>query len=158
MSRTRTISSWSASNVTTRWLAGSCDSPAHTSAYISATRAGVRTSPSRSGYSPIANRISRTARSMRSWSTGSAVAGTARRGWASVIVSSFRRQLAVVLGDERQVAIALPHVEAVADHESVGNPETDVFQVGIDPLQPFLHQQRAHFERGGIARPEVLAQ
>src|ERR1043166_6943161 len=158
MSRTRTISSWSASNVTTRWLEGSSDSPAHTSAYISATRAGVRTSPSRSGSSPIANRISRTARSMRSRSTGSVVLGTAWRGWASVIVSSFRREIAVVLGDIRQVAVALPHVEAVADHEPVGNPESDVLQVGIDPLQPFLHQQRADLERGGMARPEVLAQ
>ena len=34
-----------------------------------ATRAGVSTSPSRSGSSPTASRISRTARSMRAWST-----------------------------------------------------------------------------------------
>ena len=38
---------------------------ANSSAYIRATRAGVSRSPSRSGSSPTASRISRTARSMR---------------------------------------------------------------------------------------------
>ena len=36
--------------------------------------------------------------------------------------------------------------------------EPDVLEVGIDALQPFLHEQRAHFERRGIAGAQVLAQ
>ena len=70
MSRTITISSWSASNVTVRCCDGSSCSPAKISSYILAMRTGVRTRPSRSGSSPIASRISRTARSIRSRSMG----------------------------------------------------------------------------------------
>src|SRR4051812_38694408 len=69
MSRTMTISSCSASNVTVRCFEGSSCSPAKISSYMSAMRAGVRTSPSRSGSSPIASRISRTAFSIRPLST-----------------------------------------------------------------------------------------
>ena len=65
MSRTMTISSWSASKRTARWSAGSSWRPAKISAYISAIRCGVRRSPSRSGSSPMARRISRTACSIR---------------------------------------------------------------------------------------------
>ena len=43
MSRTMTISSWSASNVTVRWRDGSSWRPAKISSYMCATRAGVRT-------------------------------------------------------------------------------------------------------------------
>ena len=39
-----------------------------------------------------------------------------------------------------------------------GMREADVLQVGVDLLQAFLHEQRAHFERRGIARAQVLAQ
>src|SRR3954449_2785907 len=169
MSRTRTISSWSASNVTTRCRAGSSPRPAQISAYISATRAGVRTRPSRSGSSPIATRISRTAFSIRPRS----MPAPATSGHSSVSVmprlsvgrtSSLRGtpllggSVAGVLGDVRQVAIALGDVEAVADHEPVGNREPDVLQIGIAALQTFLHQQGAHVQRRRVARNEVLAQ
>ena len=43
------------SNVVTRWWVGSSYKPAKISAYISATRRGVRCKPSRSGSSPIAS-------------------------------------------------------------------------------------------------------
>ena len=43
--------------------------PSKISSYMRATRAGVSIKPSRSGSSPIASRISRTARSMRGLST-----------------------------------------------------------------------------------------
>ena len=72
MSRTSTISSCSASKTVVSTSSGCCRSPANCSAYIRATRAGVSTSPSRSGSSPTASKISRTARSIRSWSTGPA--------------------------------------------------------------------------------------
>ena len=50
--------------------AGDSRSPANTSPYIRATRPGVSSRPSRSGSSPMAARISRTAASMRGRSTG----------------------------------------------------------------------------------------
>src|SRR5436190_10252358 len=65
MFRSSTISSWPASNVMVRCWHGSSVRPLKTSAYMRATRLGVLTSPSRSGSSPIASRISRTAFSMR---------------------------------------------------------------------------------------------
>src|SRR5665647_1446875 len=63
------------SKVVLSTTAGSVWSPAKTSRYALATRRGVSTSPSRSGSSPIAMRISRTAASMRGmsklpWPTG----------------------------------------------------------------------------------------
>ena len=70
MSRTRTISSWSASNVTTRWRDGILVEPGEDLGVHLRDASGVRTSPSRSGSSPIAARISRTARSIRSVSIG----------------------------------------------------------------------------------------
>src|SRR4051794_26118644 len=53
-------------------MRGSCRRPLNISAYIRATRAGVSRRPSRSGSSPTAARISRTARSMRGRSGGTA--------------------------------------------------------------------------------------
>src|SRR3954454_16375786 len=70
MSRTSTSSSWSASNTVVSSSHGSTPRPAKISAYIRATRAGVSTKPSRSGSSPMASRISRTAAAIRCWSTG----------------------------------------------------------------------------------------
>src|SRR5680860_581061 len=70
MSLTTIISSWLSSNVVVRTSAGSRQSPENVSAYARATRAGVSTSPSRSGSSPIASRISRTAASTRGPSYG----------------------------------------------------------------------------------------
>src|SRR3954447_10793444 len=69
MSLTMTISSWPASKVTVRCLAGSSASPRKTSAYMRATRSGVALTPSRETSSPMAARISCTARSMRASST-----------------------------------------------------------------------------------------
>src|SRR5699024_3269556 len=69
MSRTSTSSWWSMSNVVDSGALASWASPSNTSAYMRATRAGVSTRPSRSGSSPIAERISLTAASMRGWST-----------------------------------------------------------------------------------------
>src|SRR5271166_2150396 len=107
MSRTMTISSCSAAK------------PAKSSSYILATRPGVFCRPSRVGSSPIADRISRTARSIRSLST-------------LTVRSPPRPRLydrAGVPVDRGQVAVPLPHVEAVADHEFGRDVETDVAQV-----------------------------
>src|SRR5215472_2922469 len=71
MSRTSTISSWSASKTVVRMSFGCWLSPENCSAYARATRPGVSLMPGLSGSSPIANSISRTARSIRSISTGS---------------------------------------------------------------------------------------
>src|SRR5579875_1524922 len=65
MSRTSTLSSWSASNSVVRMSSGRCHSPANCSVHARATRAGVAASPSLSGSSPMAMRSSRTARSIR---------------------------------------------------------------------------------------------
>ena len=59
MSRTITISSWSAAKVTSRWSAGFSPKPANSSSYIRATRRGVLTRPSRAGSSPMAIEQSR---------------------------------------------------------------------------------------------------
>ena len=70
MSLTSTISSWPRSNVVCRTSSASIERPAKISAYERATRAGVFRRPSRSGSSPTASRISRTAASIRGRSTG----------------------------------------------------------------------------------------
>src|SRR5699024_10266527 len=70
MSRTSTISSCSISKVLARGSWASWSRPPKTSSYIRATRSGVSSRPSRSGSSPIAARISRTAPATRCWSTG----------------------------------------------------------------------------------------
>ena len=69
MSRTMTISSWSAANVTSRWSAGFSPKPASTSSYMRATRIGVLSNPSREGSSPNASSSSEIARSTRAVST-----------------------------------------------------------------------------------------
>src|SRR5437879_255766 len=79
MSFTITISSCSAEKVTARCWLGESRKPEKISSYMFATRSGVRRSPSRSGSSPIASRISRTAFSMRPLSMGSIAALGARR-------------------------------------------------------------------------------
>src|SRR5438876_4601184 len=75
MSLTITISSWPASKVTESWGSGQSWTPLKISAYMLATRSGVFRRPSRSGSSPMASRISRTAFSIRpvSMPSGSAV-------------------------------------------------------------------------------------
>ena len=84
MSRTMTISSWLDSKVTVRCSVGSSWRPAKISAYMRATRVGrVARRPSRSGSSPIASRISRTAFSMRGRSIGVSMGGSSRRATGS---------------------------------------------------------------------------
>src|SRR5579862_2142943 len=70
MSLRTTISLYSTSNVVLRCAPGSSECPPRISVYMRATRAGVALRPSRSGSSPTAMRISRTADSMRFLSTG----------------------------------------------------------------------------------------
>src|SRR5690625_4229790 len=70
ISRTSTNSWWSMSKVVASGSWASWSRPKNTSWYIRATRAGVSCRPSRSGSSPIAARISRTAACTRGWSTG----------------------------------------------------------------------------------------
>ena len=63
-----TISLCDSSNPVDSTASGSSNSPENNSAYISAIRSGVLTSPSRELSSPTASMISRTALTMRSWS------------------------------------------------------------------------------------------
>src|SRR5437588_550616 len=85
MSLTITISSWPASKVTAKWASGQSLMPLKISSYMAATRSGVRSRPSRSGFSPMASRISRTAFSMRPRSTPSPFPSGVTRGagWAA---------------------------------------------------------------------------
>src|SRR5699024_1857802 len=69
MSRTSTSSWCSMSKVVDSGSRASWARPSKTSSYMRATREGVSSRPSRSGSSPIAARISRTAASMRGLST-----------------------------------------------------------------------------------------
>ena len=69
MSRRITISLWPSSKPVARYSAGSFVSPEKKSAYILATRAGVSTSPSLPGSSPIATMIEAIASSIASLST-----------------------------------------------------------------------------------------
>src|SRR5579875_1484465 len=135
MSRTITISSWSAAKVTVRWRPGSSERPENSSAYMAATRAGVSTRPSRPGSSPIAF-------STRAMSTGTS--GLRERGPVAV--------------HRGQVAVALVNVQPVADHERRGDPEADVPQIEGHSLLSFLHQQRAHLEALGAAGLQVAPQ
>src|SRR5690625_3188162 len=79
ISRTSTNSWWSMSKVVASGSWASWSRPKNTSWYIRATRAGVSCRPSRSGSSPIAARISRTAACTRGWSTGMSVSRPAGR-------------------------------------------------------------------------------
>src|SRR6185312_3722487 len=65
MSLTSTTSSYFSLKNFFKCCRGSSCNPLNISAYIRATRPGVSSSPSRSGSSPIAAKISRTARSIR---------------------------------------------------------------------------------------------
>src|SRR5579872_3799787 len=127
MSRTMTISSWSAAKVTVTWRAGSSWSPANSSSYMAATRAGVSASPSRAGSSPIASRSSATAFSTRPVSTPTSVPAP---------VEVHGGQVAEPLGD----------IEAVADDEGRGDGEPDVAQVERHPLLALLHEEGADLE------------
>src|ERR1039457_3282307 len=145
MSRTMTISSWSAAKVTVRWRPGSSFNPAKSSSYMAATRDGVSTNPSREGFSPMASRISATAFSTRAWSTPIRPA-SAPPGVGAVEV------------DRAEVPVPLVDVEPVADHELRGDLEADVAQIEGHALLPLLHQQGADLEAGRAARLEVPAQ
>src|SRR5262245_58894193 len=72
--------------------------------------------------------------------------------WLRPVVRSRER------GDVRQVAVVLVRIEAVADDEDVGNGETDVVEREIGRALARLGEQRAHAERGGVARLEVAQQ
>src|SRR5207247_3557579 len=126
--------------------------PSKTSAYMSATRRGVSTTPGRSGSSPIPSRIRRTPCSMRSRSKAMAVVGS----------RSLRRRVAVDLGPERsherKVAVALVVVEAVADDEHGGDVEARIPDVDGHAPRLGLLQERAHLEGRGLARAQVLQQ
>ena len=74
---------------------GRCRSPANISAYARATRAGVSCRPSRSGSSPIAIRISRTAASARAWSKSARPRPGRRSG---VVIGSVTRQRCLAPG------------------------------------------------------------
>ena len=71
-----------------------------------------------------------------------------RRGSAGVDVRGER-------ADERQVAVALGVVEAVADDELVGDVEADVAHVDVDLGRLRLAQQGADLDRGRAARRQV---
>src|SRR3990172_1624063 len=55
---------------------------------------------------------------------------------------------------EGKVPVALGEVEAVADHEAVGNLEADVAAVDVALAPLRLGHERAHVERGRLARLE----
>src|SRR5262249_46642679 len=57
-----------------------------------------------------------------------------------------------------QVAVALRHVEAVADDEVGRDGEPNVAQVEVDPLLALLHQQGADLHALGLAGVEVAPQ
>src|SRR3954471_10508015 len=60
--------------------------------------------------------------------------------------------------DERQVAVLLRVVQAVADDELVGDVEAEVADVEVHLLDAFLAQERGDLERGGLASGEVPQQ
>src|SRR3954453_20888554 len=69
-----------------------------------------------------------------------------------------RRLLLRQRGDVREVAVALPDVEAVADGELVGDLEADVARRQLDLAAVRLGQQGADLQRGGLARAQVAQQ
>src|SRR3954469_23375013 len=142
-----------------------------------ATRFGVRLSPSRSGSSPIAIRISRTARSIRSLSTEARWRGTAWRGLVSLTSSRSiggvredtrgtpkrfsprqLRQWTGVFRDVRKIPVPLGNVEAVTNDEARRDAETDVTKIEVDFLQSLFHEERTDLERRRPTGFEVLAQ
>src|SRR5436190_4923871 len=97
MSRTMIISSCSAPFTTVSTASGSPSIPPNTSRYMSATRRGVSTTPSRSGSSPIPSRIRRTPRRIFS-SSNEPTEGTLRR---DQVVQGVRQ-----LGEVEQLGVA----------------------------------------------------
>src|SRR5580658_2742669 len=160
ISRTMTISSCSAAKVTVRCRPGSSAIPLKSSSYMAATRVGVLSSPSRSGSSPMAARISLTARATRAVSTGALfvpfpVSTRALLVWA--IGSAGFAEIGV---DRGQVAVALVDVEPIADDEVRRDRESAVAQRQVDVLLLLLllHQQGAHLQAGRAPGLEVPAQ
>src|ERR1700682_4180415 len=84
--------------------------------------------------------------------------GLARVAQDPLWPAAARRALAVEHGDERKVAVALVVVEAVSDHEAVGDLETDIAGGKIDLAPLGLGEQRADLERPGVARAQVAHQ
>src|SRR6201996_2665188 len=113
MSRTSTISSCSASKTVLSMSSGRCRRPANCSAYIRATRAGVSARPSRSGSSPMASRISRTAFSIRAWSTS---------GGRSLLIARWRRAGQLAGPPVRVVAQGRAGAVPVAGHGRAVGP------------------------------------
>src|SRR5579875_4027459 len=81
---------------------------------------------------------------------------------AGASAAALAERLALLLAgersDERQVAMALGVVEAVADDEAVGDLEADVARGQVDLATLGLGEQRAHLERARVARAEVAQQ
>src|SRR5581483_9394254 len=63
-----------------------------------------------------------------------------------------------VLADIGQIPVPLVDVEAVAHDEHRRDAEAHVAEVGVDLLEPLLHQQRADLEAGRVAGGQVLAE
>src|SRR3954447_25914584 len=59
-------------------------------------------------------------------------------------------------GDVRQMAVFVVVVQAVADHEPVGDLEADVVRLEGDLLPPDLPQQDADADAGGAALLQLL--
>src|SRR2546425_626303 len=151
MSRTMTISSWQASNVTWRCSSGSSCNPPQISAYMRPTRPGVSTKPSRSGSSPMAIRISRTAFSIRAWSTPEPFPSltTSPIGWRVVGAGAELRRAEGVghaeLGDHRAgdlrgaLDVVLGTRGGVAEHELLGGAATEQHRQLVAQLRARLH-------------------
>src|SRR4051794_7493617 len=91
--------------------------------------------------------------------------GTSERGWPEQrgyrppVRLRQRSALALVVdAHEREVPVALRHVEAVSDDERRWDPEADVLQVELDLLHALPHEQRAHLEARRAAGLQVAAQ
>ena len=142
MSRTMTISSWSAANVTVEVLGRILVDARRTARRTSAaTRRGSRPARRGRGSSPMAASTSMMAFSTRSVST--LMAGLSALGRFGIGV------------DGRQVAQALVHVEAVAHHEVGGDVEPDIAEIDRRSLLTVLDQERTDLEAGRVAGHEV---
>src|SRR5690625_726250 len=106
MSRTSTSSWCSMSKVVDSGSRASWPRPSKTSSYMRATREGVSSRPSRSGSSPIAARISRTAASMRGLSTAISAPRPVGAGGAVVPVTPAAAGLAAMRGARDLRALA----------------------------------------------------
>src|SRR5215218_8051182 len=115
-SRSKTASWPSAAKETSRLRAGSSKRPENRWAYASATRSGVSIRPSRSGSSPMASRISRTARSMRAPSMSSGIP----------LPLDDRRQTVQVGDDERSLR-RLDSAPAVHEHRVQAGPRSSLY-------------------------------